>query len=152
METLQANSLLQLVVGFFLILFSASIAVTTLATLVVLGNNRGTDAFNFLVFLLDFFGVGFRIGVKPGLTILESIHNLLLLLFIELLTQALVFTGSLCRRPHRVEITVERVLGINTFLDLLVLVCNLLLSEAPLVVGNSNFLSFPSALVLSTDV
>merc|ERR1712185_163587 len=60
------------------------------------------------------------------------------------------------------EITIESVLCINTFLDLLVLVCkllglldhffDLLLCQPTLVVGDRDLLTLPSALVLSTDI
>merc|ERR1719327_475844 len=45
--------------------------------------------------LLDLLSISLRVGVDPRLTVLQGIHDLFLLLFIQLLTEALVLTGSL---------------------------------------------------------
>merc|ERR1712176_877720 len=123
----------------------------TAALAVVLRHNGSADAFYLLVLLLDLLGIRLRIRVHPGLAILQGIHDLLLLLRIHLLTQALVVARPFSRRPHRVNVTVEGVLRIDALLDLLVfvreLLClldhflNLLLRQAALVVGDRDLLA-----------
>merc|ERR1711966_98815 len=71
------------------------VTTATAASAVVLGDDRCTDAFDFLVLLLHFLGISLRIGVNPGLSILQRIHDLLLLLFIQLFAETLVLTRSL---------------------------------------------------------
>merc|ERR1711985_198380 len=85
----------QLVVGFVVILLGSS--TTAAAALVVLGHDGCTDALNLLVLFLDLLGICFRIRVHPRLAVFDGIHDLLLLLRVELLAKALVVTRALGR-------------------------------------------------------
>merc|ERR1719188_372568 len=70
----------QLVVRLLLILVAGTAhAAVSAALAVVLGDDRGADALHLLVLLLDLLSVRLRIGVQPGLALLEGIHDLLLL-------------------------------------------------------------------------
>merc|ERR1711957_1058111 len=62
---------LQLVMRLFLVLLATRVAAAT-ATLVVLGHNRGADAFNLLVLLLDLLGVGLWVRVEPRLPVMSA--------------------------------------------------------------------------------
>mmetsp|Transcript_105074 Transcript_105074/g.336267 ORF Transcript_105074/g.336267 Transcript_105074/m.336267 type:complete len:155 (-) Transcript_105074:726-1190(-) len=146
-----------------LVLVAATAATGTAAALaVVLGDDRRADALHLLVFFLDLLGIRLRVGVQPRLAVLERVKDLLLLLGIHLLGQALVVTRALSRAPHGVDVAVEGVLGVHTLLDLLVLVCellglldhllDLLLRQAALVVGHGDLLTLAGRLVLSADV
>merc|ERR1712003_458523 len=79
----------QLVVRLVLVLLVATAAATA-ARAVVLGDDWRADALDLLVLLLDLFRVCLWVRVEPRLTVLESIHDLLLLLGVELLAQTLV--------------------------------------------------------------
>merc|ERR1719218_277215 len=109
--------------GLILVFLIATAASTAL---VVLRHDRGADALNLLLLLLDLLGICLRVGVQPRLTVLDSIHDLLFLLRIELLAETLVVSRALGSRTHRVEVAIERVLCIDALLDLLVLIGKLL--------------------------
>merc|ERR1712113_613839 len=140
----------------------ATIAATTPTCTVILRYYWRADALDFLVLLLDLFCVCLWIRVQPRLTILESVHNLLLFLGIELLAQTLVLARALSGRPHRMQISVESILRIHALLDFLVLVgkllgffdhlLDLLLRQAALVVGDGDLLTLASGLVLCTHI
>merc|ERR1712166_698164 len=87
---------LQLVMRLLLILLATGVATTT-ATLVVLGDNRGTDAFDLLVFLLNLLGVGLRVRVQPRLAVLERVHDFFFFLLVKLLAEPLVLARAFCR-------------------------------------------------------
>merc|ERR1712157_402317 len=74
----------ELIMRLILILLATTAAATSTCA-VVLGYNRCADALNFLVLLLDLLGICLWIRVQPRLTILESIHDLLLFLVGKLL-------------------------------------------------------------------
>merc|ERR1711972_629574 len=80
-EDVSRRHVSQLIMRLFLVLLVATTTSAAAATActVVLGNNRCADALHLLVLLFDLLGIGFRIRVKPGLAILECIHDLLLL-------------------------------------------------------------------------
>merc|ERR1719281_2410082 len=101
--------------GFALILLAA---ISAGASLVVLGHNRGANTFDLLVLLLHLLGVGLGVRLQPLLTLLDGLHDLLLLLLLKLLAQALVVTGSLGGHLHGVQVVVESVLGIDPLLHL----------------------------------
>mmetsp|Transcript_65145 Transcript_65145/g.169278 ORF Transcript_65145/g.169278 Transcript_65145/m.169278 type:complete len:661 (-) Transcript_65145:54-2036(-) len=146
-----------------LILIAAAAHATASATLaVVLGHNGGADALHLLVLLLDLLGIRLRVRVQPGLAILEGVHDLLLLLLVHLLAQALVLARPLSRRPHGVNVAVEGILGIDALLHLLILISellrlldhllDLLLRQAALVVGDGDLLTLARGLVFCSHV
>merc|ERR1719190_142838 len=146
-----------------LVLLTACVtAATTTTSTVVLRHDGCANALNLLVLLLDLLRVGLRVRVHPRLAILESVHDLLLLVGVHLLAEALVVAGALRGAAHRVHVAVEGVLGVDALLDLLVLIgellglldhlLDLLLCQAALVVGDRDLLALSGALVLSADV
>merc|ERR1712066_110044 len=151
----------QLVVRLLLVLGIIATTTTTPGT-VVLGYDGSANAFHLLVLLLNLLRIRLGIGIEPRLTVLEGIHDLLFLLLVHLLAEALVFARTLGRRPHRMDVAIERVLRVDALLYLLVLVgkllcflghlLDLLLGEPAFVVRDGDFLLFARALVLSTDV
>merc|ERR1719323_180808 len=114
----------KLVMGLLLILIATTCTTTTSSTTctIVFGDNGCTNSFDLLVFFLDLLGICLWVGVKPRLAIFQCIHDLLLLIGVHLLTEALVLTGAFRGRTHRVDVAVECILGIHALLDLLVLV------------------------------
>merc|ERR1719401_71305 len=154
----------QLVMRLVLVLLTACVtaATTTTASTVVLRHDGCADALNLLVLLLDLLRVGLGVRVHPRLAVLESVHDLLLLVGVHLLTEALVVAGAFRGAAHRVHVAVEGVLSVDTLLDLLVLIgkllgllnhlLDLLLCQAALVVGDRDLLALACALVLSADV
>merc|ERR1719442_226507 len=100
----------QLVVGLLLVLLGTAAHATPAAAAVVLGDDGGADALHLLVLLLDLLGIGLGVGVHPGLALLERLHDLLLLLLLHLLAEALVVAGALRGGAHRVQVAVEGVL------------------------------------------
>merc|ERR1719433_1443958 len=132
------------------------------ASAVVFRHDWRTDAFDLLVFLLDLLRICLRVGVQPGLAVLQGVHDLFLLVGVHLLAEALVLTRPLCGRAHGVDVTVKGVFGVHTLLDLLVLVCKmlrlldhllyLLLREPAFVVGDRDLLTLAGALVLGPDI
>merc|ERR1712050_385778 len=84
------------------------IATCTLASLatgaVVLRHDRRTDALHLFVLFLDLIGIGLGIGVKPGLPILQGVHDFFLLLFVHLLAQSLVLARAFRRGAHGVNV------------------------------------------------
>merc|ERR1719401_2287495 len=154
----------QLVMRLVLVLLTACVtaATTTTASTVVLRHDGCADALNLLVLLLDLLRVGLGVRVHPRLAVLESVHDLLLLVGVHLLTEALVVAGALRGAAHRVHVAVEGILSVDTLLDLLVLIgkllglldhlLDLLLCQAAFVVGDRDLLALASALVLSADV
>merc|ERR1719401_1591598 len=154
----------QLVMRLILVLLTACItaATTTAASTVVLRHDGRANALDLLVLLLDLLCISLRVRVHPGLAVLESVHDLLLLVGVHLLAEALVVAGALRSAAHRVHVAVEGVLSVDALLDLLVLIrkllglldhlLDLLLCQAALVVGDRDLLALASALVLSADV
>merc|ERR1719428_314731 len=117
----------KLIMGLILIaLVISAAAATTAALAVVLRDDWRADALDLLVLVLDLLGICLRVRVQPLLAILERILDLLLLIRIQLLTQALVLTRTLHCGLHGVHVAVEGVLRIDTLLHLLVLLSKLL--------------------------
>merc|ERR1712129_360077 len=85
----------QFIVRLLFILLPAACTITTTTGTVVLGDDGSANAFDLLVLFLNFLCISLRIGVNPRLAILQCIHNLLLLLGVELLTETLVLARSL---------------------------------------------------------
>merc|ERR1711937_232483 len=102
----------QLVVRLLLILITAA---TTATSTVVLRHDGRAHALNLLVLLLDLLGIGLRIRVNPRLPVLDGVHDFLLLVLIELLTEALVIAGALRSGAHRVQVTIEGILRVDAF-------------------------------------
>merc|ERR1712070_1023658 len=102
---------LQLIVSLILVLIAT---ISTSTSLVVLGHDRGTDTLDLLVLLLHLLGISLWVRLDPLLTLLDSLHDLLLLLLLELLAQALVVTATLSGHLHTVQVVVEGVLGVDT--------------------------------------
>mmetsp|Transcript_33185 Transcript_33185/g.71526 ORF Transcript_33185/g.71526 Transcript_33185/m.71526 type:complete len:234 (+) Transcript_33185:141-842(+) len=156
-QSLMAAS--QLVMGLLLIFIPSS---RCTASSVVLGDDWGADSLDLLMLLLDFLCISLWVGIQPRLTILEGIQNLLLLIGIHLFTETLVVSGAFGGRAHGMDVAVEGVLRINTFLDLLVLIRKLLgladhlldlfFRQAALVVGDGDLLALSGALVFCTYV
>merc|ERR1711934_627888 len=142
-----------------LIVVSASAAG---AALVVLLDDRGADALDLLLLLLDLLRVGLRVAREPVRAILDGIVDGLLLVLVHLLPEALVVAGPLKRGLHRVDVSVESVARVDALLGELVLfrellrfpdhLLDLLLRQATLVVRDGNLLRSASALVLGADV
>merc|ERR550514_157279 len=138
------------------------IRATTAAALVVLLDDRGADALDLLLLLLDLLRVSLRVAREPVLPILDSIVDGFLLVLVHLLPEALVVAGPLNRGLHRVDVSVERVARVNALLRQLVLLCkllrftdhllDLLFRQATLVVRDRDLLSVARALVLGADV
>merc|ERR1719171_2716986 len=154
---------LQLILGLIFIALVIAAAATTTATLaVVLRDDWCANALNLLVLVLDLLSICLRVRVQPLLAVLERILDLLLLVRVQLLTQALVFTRTLHGGLHGMHVAVEGVLRIDTLLHLLVLLSkllglldhllNLLLSEAALVICDCDLLTLASTLVLCTNI
>merc|ERR1719333_1213445 len=101
-------------------------AAAATAALVVLLDDRGADALNLLLLLLDLLRVGLRVAREPVLPILDGIVDGLLLVLVHLLTEALVVAGPLNRGLHGVDVSVESVARVNALLGQLVLLCELL--------------------------
>merc|ERR1719183_1919264 len=95
--------LLELIVGFLLVIITTSIAATAATSTIVLGDDWRANAFHLFVLLFHFLSISLRIGVDPRLTILQCVHDLLLLLLIQLFTETLVLTRSFNCRAHRVQ-------------------------------------------------
>merc|ERR1712113_1316045 len=113
----------QLIMGLLLILFIATSATTTAASLaVVLGYDGCTNTLHLLVLLFDLLCIRLRVRVEPRLAILQCIHDLFFLVRIHLLAQAFVLTRAFCSRAHGVDVTVEGVLCVHTLLYLLVFI------------------------------
>merc|ERR1719498_1072713 len=113
----------QLVMRLLLILITAA---ATAASTVVLRHDGRAHTLDLLVLLLDLLGIGLRIGVYPRLPMLDRIHDFLLLVLVQLLTETLVVTRALRGGPHRMQIAIEGVLCVDAFLHLLVLISELL--------------------------
>merc|ERR1712048_425869 len=155
--------LLQLIVGFILVLISGTATATTSTTCtIVLGHDWCADALDLLVLFLDLLSIRFWIGIKPRLTILERIHDLLLLFRFQFLAKSFVVTGAFCSRAHGMKITIKGILGIHALFDLLVLVSelfrllnhllDLVLSKSAFVICNGDLLALPSSLIFSSNV
>mmetsp|Transcript_24123 Transcript_24123/g.50076 ORF Transcript_24123/g.50076 Transcript_24123/m.50076 type:complete len:209 (-) Transcript_24123:106-732(-) len=143
-----------------LIILGTGTASTTAA--VVLRDDRSANSFDLLVLLLDFLSICLWVGIQPRLAILQSVQNGLLLIGVHLFAKAFVVPRAFCGRSHRMDVAVEGVLRINTFLDLLVLIRKLLgladhlldlfFRQAALVVGDGDLLALSGALVFCTYV
>merc|ERR1719387_2552148 len=124
--------------------------------LVILLDDRGADALDLLLLLLDLLSVGLRVAREPVLAILDGIVDGLLLVLVHLLPEALVVAGPLNRGLHRVDVSVESVAHINALLRQLVLLgellrfpdhlLDLLLGQATLVVRDGDLLRVARAL------
>merc|ERR1719213_405651 len=131
-------------------------------SLVVLLDDRGADALDLLLLLLDLLRVGLRVARQPVLPILDGIVDGLLLVLVHLLPEALVVAGSLNRGLHGVDVSVESVARVDALLRQLVLLrellrfpdhlLDLLLRQAALVVRDRDLLRCARALVLGADV
>merc|ERR1719506_997038 len=154
-----ASELVMRVVVVFVVIRAAAAAA---GALVVLLDDRGADALDLLLLLLDLLSVGLRVAREPVLPILDGIIDGLLLILVHLLTEALVVAGPLNRGLHGVDVSVESVARVNALLRQLVLLCellgladhllDLLLGQATLVVRDRDLLSVARALVLGADV
>merc|ERR1719506_1002879 len=153
---------LELVMRLVILVFVVISATTAAAALVVLLDDRGADALDLLLLLLDLLRVGLRVAREPVLPILDGIVDGLLLVLVHLLPEALVVAGALKRGLHRVDVSVESVARVDALLGELVLfrellrfpdhLLDLLLRQATLVVRDGNLLRSASALVLGADV
>merc|ERR1719194_289767 len=138
------------------------IRATAAGALVVLLDDRGADALDLLLLLLDLLRVGLRIAREPILPILDGIIDRLLLVLIHLLTETLVVARSFNGRLHRMDVAVESVARVDALLGELVLLrkllgladhlLDLLLGQAPLVIRDGDLLRRARALVLGADV
>merc|ERR1719194_30348 len=154
---LGSELVMRLVVVVFVI-----IRATAARALVVLLDDRGADALDLLLLLLDLLRVGLRIAREPVLPVLDGIVDGLLLVLVHLLPEALVVAGPLNRGLHRVDVSVESVARINALLRQLVLLrellrfpdhlLDLLLRQTTLVVRDRDLLRSAGALVLGADV
>merc|ERR1719506_1622260 len=153
---------LELVMRLVIVVFVVIGATTAAAALVVLLDDRGADALDLLLLLLDLLRVGLRVAREPVLPILDGIVDGLLLVLVHLLPEALVVAGTLNRGLHRVDISVESVARVDALLRQLVLLrellcfpdhlLDLLLRQATLVVRNRDLLRRARAFVLGADV
>merc|ERR1719506_138537 len=153
---------LELVMRLVIVVFVVIGATTAAAALVVLLDDRGADALDLLLLLLDLLRVGLRVAREPVLPILDGIVDGLLLVLVHLLPEALVVAGTLNRGLHRVDISVESVARVDALLGELVLfrellrfpdhLLDLLLRQATLVVRNRDLLRRARAFVLGADV
>merc|ERR1719379_1543050 len=135
---------------------------TTTGALVVLLDDRGADAPDLLLLLLDLLSVGLRVAREPVLPILDGIIDGLLLVLVHLLTETLVVARSFNGRLHRMDVAVESVASVDALLGKLVLLrellgladhlLDLLLSQTALVVRDGDLLRRARALVLGADV
>merc|ERR1712187_174050 len=121
------NAPSQLVMRLILVLLTTRVtAATSTASTIVLRHDGCANALDLLVLLLDLLRISLRVRVHPRLAVLESVHDLLLLVGVHLLAEALVVAGALRGAAHRVHVAVEGVLGVDTLLDLFVLIGKLL--------------------------
>merc|ERR1719194_117953 len=102
------------------------IRATAAGALVVLLDDRGADALDLLLLLLDLLRVGLRVAREPILPILDGIVDGLLLILIHLLTETLVVARSFNGRLHRMDVSVESVARVNALLRQLALLRELL--------------------------
>merc|ERR1719486_1576044 len=152
----------ELVVRLVVVVFVIIRATAAARTLVVLLDDRGADALDLLLLLLDLLRVGLRVARQPVLPVLDGIVDGLLLVLVHLLPEALVVAGSLDRGLHGVDVSVESVARIDALLRQLVLLrellrfpdhlLDLLLGQAALVVRDRDLLRCARALVLGADV
>merc|ERR1719235_1603882 len=132
------------------------------AALVVLLDDRGADAFDLLLLLLDLLRVSLRVAREPVLAILDGIVDGLLLILVHLLAETLVVARPLNGRLHRVDVPVKGVARVDALLRELVLLrellglpdhlLDLLLRQAALVVRDRDLLVVARALVLGANV
>merc|ERR1719197_2257577 len=108
----------------FLLIFITAAATATRT--VVLRDDGRAHTLNLLVLFLDLLCISLRIRVQPRLPILDRIHDFLLLVLVQLLTEALVVARTLGGGAHRVQITIKGVLRVDALLHLLVLISELL--------------------------
>merc|ERR1719460_127559 len=153
---------LELVVRLVIVVVVVGALATTAAALVVLLDDRGADALDLLLLLLDLLCVSLRVAREPVLTILDRVVDGLLLILVHLLTETLVVTRALNGRLHRVDVPVKGVARVDALLGELVLLrkllglpdhlLDLLLRQAALVVRDGDLLRSAGALVLGADV
>merc|ERR1719460_2254514 len=154
-----ASELIVRLVVIIVIVFRAAAAARAL---VVLLDDRGADALDLLLLLLDLLRVGLRVAREPVLPILDGIVDGLLLVLVHLLPEALVVARALNRGLHRVDVSVESVARVDALLRQLVFLrellrfpdhlLDLLLRQTALVVRDGDLLSVARALVLGADV
>jgi len=144
-----------------LFLFTASFLTGTLTTgtltTVVLADDGLADTLDLFVLLLDLLGVLLRVRVHPTLTVGHLALDLFLLLVAQLILQGLVDLGI-----KGVHVTIKLVLLVNSFLNLLILILELLglldhpvdliLSESALIVGDGDLFLLTGTLIFLTDV
>mmetsp|Transcript_36703 Transcript_36703/g.86051 ORF Transcript_36703/g.86051 Transcript_36703/m.86051 type:complete len:351 (-) Transcript_36703:174-1226(-) len=124
---------------------------------VVPGNDGSAKAFDLVVLLLDFLGISFWVGVKPGLPVLDGIQDLLLLFILQLLAKRV-----LCCSLYTAKVAVECHPGINSLLDLPVFVgelfrlpeepLDLILREAAVVVVDGDLLAIARLLIFCRNM
>merc|ERR1719215_2096746 len=112
----------ELIVSLLFLLLARTGTAAAATSAVVLGDNGCADSLDLLVLLLDLLSIRLRVGVQPGLTILQRVQDLLLLVGVHLLAQALVVTRALGGGPHAVDVAIEGVLRVDALLDLLILI------------------------------
>merc|ERR1719185_41035 len=149
---------MRLVIVVFVVVSASAAA----RSLVVLLDDRGADALDLLLLLLDLLRVGLRVARQPVLPILDSIVDSLLLVLVHLLPEALVLARTLNRGLHGVDVSVERIARVDALLRQLVFLrellrfpdhlLDLLLRQPALVVRDRDLLVLASALVFSSDV
>merc|ERR1719460_552485 len=153
---------LELVVRIIVVLIIVAATAAASAALVVLLDDRGADALDLLLLLLDLLRIGLRVAREPVLPILDGVVDGLLLILVHLLAEALVVARSLNGGLHRVDVAIEGVARVDALLRKLVLLrellgladhlLDLLLRQAALVVRDRDLLRASSGLVLSPDV
>merc|ERR1719460_3609761 len=116
----------ELVMRLVIVVFVVISATTAAAALVVLLDDRGADALDLLLLLLDLLRVGLRVAREPVLPILDGIVDGLLLILVHLLPEALVVARALNGRLHRVDVPVKGVARVDALLRQLVLLRKLL--------------------------
>merc|ERR1712039_137599 len=117
---------LEFVVSFFFVLVTATCTSATTSSTIILGDNRGANAFDFFMLLFDFLGIRLGVRVQPRLAVLQCVHDFFLFVVVHFLAQAFVLARAFRCGAHGVDITIESVLRVDAFLDLFVLVSKLL--------------------------
>merc|ERR1719185_40298 len=149
---------MRLVIVVFVVVSASAAA----RSLVVLLDDRGADALDLLLLLLDLLRVGLRVARQPVLPILDGIVDSLLFVLVHLLPEALVLARTLNRGLHGVDVSVESIARVDALLRQLVFLrellrfpdhlLDLLLRQPALVVRDRDLLSVARALVLGADV
>merc|ERR1719191_1908433 len=106
---------MRLIIVVLVVVVSASAAARSL---VVLLDDRGADALDLLLLLLDLLRVGLRVARQPVLPILDGI--------VHSLPEALVLARTLNRGLHGVDVSVESIARVDALLRQLVFLRELL--------------------------